>query len=519
MKKALCLVLALMLCLPSVVAFADIEGTVQGDIMLTSTEGEALPEDKETATETSDALKFSDIIADSVLGEAVYKLVDAKVISGYPDGTFRPDSGVTRAELCKMINLVYDLDVKATSMSFKDVTEEDWYYDYVLVAVQAGYIKGFTDNTFRGDDPVTREQACAIINRVTTAKGASLFDLPFADNITDAVSDWALEDVKKIIANYVMPLEAGGKFRATEDITRGELALALEGFVVIVPEYTVTFETNGGSEIASVVVKEGKKVSKPEDPKKDNYTFNGWYTDSKLKTAYDFEKTVSDNITLYAKWQAKVTGGGGVYIPPSGGTPSSYTVTFNSKGGSAVDSVTVTSGATISAPAEPTKEMKVFTGWYTDSACTNLFDFTTPITGSITLYAGWEDDHAAMNGQKISDLTIFKEALVATTFDIQPHTDMASIIVSTFESVISDGESGIVLTNDYIKTTYEANMLQIKDIWENQLFVDTFSDEQQDFKDKIALVLTDAQANGYSMSLSETYVLFRAIIGDFINWE
>ena len=267
--------------------------------------------------------------------------------------------------------------------------------------------------------------------------------------------------------------------------------------------------------------KEGKTVAKPEDPKKDNYTFNGWYTDSKLKTAYDFEKTVSDNITLYAKWQAKVTGGGGggVYIPPSGGTPSSYTVTFNSKGGSAVDSVTVTSGATISAPAEPTKEMKVFTGWYTDSACTNLFDFTTPITGNITLYAGWEDDHAAMNGQKISDLTIFKEALVATTFDIQPHTDMASIIVSTFESVISDGESGIILTNDYIKTTYEANMLQIKDIWENQLFVDTFSDEQQDFKDKIALVLTDAQANGYSMSLSETYVLFRTIIGDFINWE
>ena len=163
--------------------------------------------------------------------------------------------------------------------------------------------------------------------------------------------------------------------------------------------------------------------------------------------------------------------------------------------------------------------MKVFTGWYTDSACTNLFDFTTPITGNITLYAGWEDDHAAMNGQKISDLTIFKEALVATTFDIQPHTDMASIIVSTFESVISDGESGIVLTNDYIKTTYEANMLQIKDIWENQLFVDEYGDEKQDFKDKIALVLTDAQANGYSMSLSETYVLFRAIIGDFINWE
>ncbi|MBQ2896937.1 MAG: InlB B-repeat-containing protein [Clostridia bacterium] len=524
MKKALCLVLTLILCLSSVAAFADVEGSVQGDIMLTSTEGQAV------SSEKANTITFSDIVADSQLGEAVYKLVEAKVIAGYPDGTFRPNAGLTRAELCKMINLVFDLNEKSENMSFTDVTKDDWYYDYVLVAVKAGYIKGFQDNTFRGDDPVTREQACAIINRVTKAKEIDLFDLPFTDNITDEVSDWALEDVKKIIANYIMPLEAGGKFRATENITRAELALALESFVVILPEYTVTFNSNGGSEVESLIVKEGKKATKPADPTKKDYKFKGWYTDSKLKTAYDFESIITADITLYAAWTATATGGGGggVYIPPSteDPEPATYTVTFKFNNGDADATQTVTQGSLLTKPADPTKQFYVFEDWYTDSGLTNAYDFTIPVTDKLTLYAGWGQTPELKNEQRIFDLGIFKTALETQLADglfAQDESDayerMVNNILSTFESAISAGQSGATIDEDYIRTNYQSNMLQIQDIWENELFVDTFVDEKREFKNNILVVLTVAQSNGYTMTVGQTYNLFQAVIGDFIDWE
>ena len=159
MKKLLCFVLAAVMCLSSVAVLADVEGTVQGDIMLTAETGAevsapAAEETKPAAKESG--IVFSDVVSGSVLDEAVNKLVEKKILAGYPDGTFRPDAGLTRAELSKVINLVFNLTEKSSSVPFADVKTSDWYYDYVSVAVKAGYIKGFQDNTFRADDPVTR---------------------------------------------------------------------------------------------------------------------------------------------------------------------------------------------------------------------------------------------------------------------------------------------------------------------------------------------------------------------------
>ncbi|MBS7331962.1 MAG: S-layer homology domain-containing protein, partial [Eubacteriales bacterium] len=69
--------------------------------------------------------------------------------------------------------------------------------------------------------------------------------------------------------------------------------------------YTVTFETNGGNKIDSVKVSKNGTLSEPAVPTKDGYTFDGWYTDKALKTAYDFSAKVTKNFTLYAKWTEK----------------------------------------------------------------------------------------------------------------------------------------------------------------------------------------------------------------------
>lgn len=79
------------------------------------------------------------------------------------------------------------------------------------------------------------------------------------------------------------------------------------GWEKIVKYYTVTFNSNGGSEVEEQTVQEGETATKPEDPTKEGCTFAGWYSDEELTAAYDFTTPVNGNMTLYAKWEAVVT--------------------------------------------------------------------------------------------------------------------------------------------------------------------------------------------------------------------
>ncbi|MCL2045005.1 MAG: S-layer homology domain-containing protein [Oscillospiraceae bacterium] len=87
----------------------------------------------------------------------------------------------------------------------------------------------------------------------------------------------------------------------------------IEGIKVIeeevIAEHTVTFNSNGGSAVASQTVATGDKVTKPADPTRSGYTFAGWFSNSALSTAYNFDTAVTANITLYAKWEASTSGG------------------------------------------------------------------------------------------------------------------------------------------------------------------------------------------------------------------
>lgn len=74
-------------------------------------------------------------------------------------------------------------------------------------------------------------------------------------------------------------------------------------------KYTVTFETNDGSEVASQTVEHGSKVTKPADPTREGYTFTGWFTDEQLTEAVDFNSAISGNVTLYAGWEKDTSAG------------------------------------------------------------------------------------------------------------------------------------------------------------------------------------------------------------------
>jgi uncharacterized repeat protein (TIGR02543 family) len=148
-------------------------------------------------------------------------------------------------------------------------------------------------------------------------------------------------------------------------------------------KHTVTFHPNNGQSDSTTSVENGSKVSKPTDPTRDGYKFDGWYTDSDLKNAYDFSTPVTSNLDLYAKWTKEET-------PVTPVTPvTDHTVTFHPSNGQSDFTQTVADGNKVSQPADPVQDGYTFNGWYTDSALTNLYDFDTPVTSDLDLYAKW----------------------------------------------------------------------------------------------------------------------------------
>ncbi|MBS4219173.1 InlB B-repeat-containing protein [Bacillus sp. FJAT-49711] len=140
----------------------------------------------------------------------------------------------------------------------------------------------------------------------------------------------------------------------------------------IINQYNVNFVSNGGSAVADVRVNYGDNVVSPKSPSKVGYTFAGWYSDSSLTTPYDFNKQVTSDVTLYAKW-----------------TINQYTVEFNSNGGEDVPNVKINHGNKVASPGTPSKDGYTFVNWYSDGLLTTLYDFNEPVTSNIKLYAKW----------------------------------------------------------------------------------------------------------------------------------
>ena len=265
--------------------------------------------------------------------------------------------------------------------------------------------------------------------------------------------------------------------------------------------HTVTFNSNGGTEIAPKEVVSGVKIKAPSTPTKDKYLFRGWYEDSTFSKKFDFNTPITSDMTLYAKWEAansineirlagdfqygtvpvgtlpsfnprtttdsitidktnsgwmkrtsttslwggfagntpvayndgktyygysfavntndgyqlasdlKVIYNGddvtttanvsrwawGAYVTvdlgKAIGTPVVYTITFNSNDGTSVAPQNVNAGEKLTEPTPaPTREGFTFDGWYEDSTFSTKFNFDTPITDNMTLYAKWTEN-------------------------------------------------------------------------------------------------------------------------------
>jgi len=165
-------------------------------------------------------------------------------------------------------------------------------------------------------------------------------------------------------------------------------------------EFTVTLHLGDGR--VTTVTTAGPLVERPETPRRDGHTFDGWFANEALTVAWDFASdTITGDLDLYARWQ-RVTAPVAPAPPAPPVTPAppvapappaatTFTVTFNSNGGSTVPPyVNVRSNSTINPPPNPARSGFVFVGWYRDSALNNMWNFPSDrVTGNITLFARW----------------------------------------------------------------------------------------------------------------------------------
>ena len=115
---------------------------------------------------------YSDVSADKWYNNAVSTLSRLGVISGYPDGTFRPDASITRAEFAKIAVSFCKYGSTTYSGCFSDVKASDWFSTCVETAKTSNLIAGYPDGTFRPNNAITRAEACTIVNRTLGRKPA-----------------------------------------------------------------------------------------------------------------------------------------------------------------------------------------------------------------------------------------------------------------------------------------------------------------------------------------------------------
>ncbi len=138
--------------------------------------------------------------------------------------------------------------------------------------------------------------------------------------------------------------------------------------------YNVDFKTSGGSIVQSQKIKKNEKVKKPSDPTKEGYKFSYWELDEKK---YDFNKKVTKNLVLKAKWIKEDE------------EKELVTVKFDCDGGTSISDLTIEKGSKIKRPDDPEKTGYIFKGWLVDGI---FYDFSAEVNSDITLLASYEEE-------------------------------------------------------------------------------------------------------------------------------
>ena len=158
----------------------------------------------------------------------INKWTSSGYISGYPDGTFRPNNAISRAEFVTLANKAFGYNTQA-SISFSDVQPQYWAYAEIQKGVAAGYIKGDSIGTFRPGAAVTRQEAAVMMAQIKKLQTDANASTGYTDY--NAIANWAKPYVGAVSNAKVMQGFPNGAFRPQTSMTRAEAVTALENAI------------------------------------------------------------------------------------------------------------------------------------------------------------------------------------------------------------------------------------------------------------------------------------------------
>ena len=277
------------------------------------------------------------------------------------------------------------LPSQAHAASFKDVPSGQWYTSWVDQASDQGLMSGFTDpatggptGCFGPDEPLTRAQVATVLWRMAGGPSSGHASFPDVERGSwyDAPVAWCVK--AGVVTGYTSGPDRGC-FRPDRPVTRQELATMVHRYA----KYA-------GMDVADPDPSAFRSTT-------DWRTADSWAADALTWTAaagvlsgvdnHDGTYSVVPFGTATRAMAAKV------FVVLSG-SPSaakaSYTVTFDSNGGSSVQAQAVGNGAKAPKPADPARSGYAFKGWYSDKSLTKAFNFNSTVRSNLTLYAKWE---------------------------------------------------------------------------------------------------------------------------------
>ena len=186
-----------------------------------------------SSNEAAAALPFSDVAADDSNLLYINYINAREIIAGFPDGTFGPEKGLTRAQAAVIISKAANLETGSPNdISFNDVKPEHWAAGYIAAAVKSGYLQGMGNGSYRPDQPLSRAQAISLIMRLSRQEDSQAA-LPALNDMN--VSHWAARSMAMAIdAGMIVP--QNNNIRPEQDITRGDICRALAVLLTSDPE-------------------------------------------------------------------------------------------------------------------------------------------------------------------------------------------------------------------------------------------------------------------------------------------
>ncbi|KXH84051.1 S-layer homology domain-containing protein [Sporosarcina sp. HYO08] len=174
------------------------------------------------------AVSFKDVSTSHGFHDEIKYLSDKQFITGYSDGSFRPEKAVTRGEAAIMIGKAFDLDGTQRTTKFKDVGKSQKASGYIASAVEKGIISGYSNGTFKPEASISRGEMAIILSRAFNLSFHSFFRFKDVGESTAA-----FEHIQRLAAASITAGYPDGTFQPGLSLTRAQFSAFLaRGFDV-----------------------------------------------------------------------------------------------------------------------------------------------------------------------------------------------------------------------------------------------------------------------------------------------